>query len=633
MAREGQRYQTFSRRAFMLAGLQGVAFTALAGRLYYLTIINGEQYRLRADKNRISTRLVVPERGEILDRNDIKLAVNKPDFTVYLIPEQAGDITKTLAKLSRILKLDKRNLARVVRQIKQQRKFLPVSVAGGLDWHTFSRVNVGMPDLPGVLTNAGLSRYYPDGREFAHIVGYLARPNEEEIALTRMYRLPGFKVGRQGLERRFENELRGSPGARRVEVNAVGREIRELPPRRDATKGEDLRLSLDIRLQKFALEQLGEEAAGAVVIDLGTGELTALASTPTYDPNEFTRGISQENYDGLLNDPRKPLLNKALSGQYPPGSTMKMVVALAALEQGVINADTEYFCNGKHKLGDHTFHCWKKQGHGKQNLLGGLANSCDVYFYNIAEQLDVDFIAEMARKFGFGDIFNIGVDGESSGLVADRRWKRDFMNEAWHLGETLNVSIGQGAMLATPLQLAVMTARLATGHEIYPSVVRNLPSIEAAAFNQLPVNPLHLRTIRRGMEMVMEPRGTAYDPKRRKNAVKQAGKTGTAQVRRITKEERDAGLLDNDEKPWRARDHALFVGYAPTDNPRFAVSVLVQHGGGGAATAAPIGRALLDKAIELETTDQQEASATDTLTIEKTERALDRPNSDDLGDT
>jgi len=599
MAREGQRYQTFSRRALMLAGLQGVAFTALGGRLYYLTIINGEQYRMRADKNRISTRLVVPERGEILDRNSVKLAVNIPDFTVYLIPEQAGDLTKTLAKLSRILKLDKRRLARVVRQIKRQRKFLPVSVAGGLDWKTFSRVNVDMPELPGVITDAGLSRYYPDGREFAHIVGYLARPNEEEIALTRMYRLPGFKVGRQGLERRFENELRGSPGARRVEVNAVGREIRELPPRRDATKGEDLRLSLDIRLQKFALEQLGEEAAGAVVIDLETGELVALASTPTYDPNEFTRGISQENYDGLLNDPRKPLLNKALSGQYPPGSTLKMVVALAALEQGVITADTEYFCNGKHKLGDHTFHCWKKQGHGKQNLLGGLANSCDVYFYNIAEELDIEFIAAMSRKFGLGEIFNIGMDGERAGLVPDRAWKRDYMNEGWHLGETLNVSIGQGAMLATPLQLAVMTARLATGREIYPNVLRSLPSTEAAAFNALPVNPLHLRTVRRGMEMVMEPRGTAFDPRRRKSATKQAGKTGTAQVRRITKEERDAGLLENDEKPWQARDHALFVGYAPAEAPRYAVSVLVQHGGGGSSTAAPIGRALLDKAVEL----------------------------------
>jgi len=599
MAREGQRYQAFSRRALILAGFQGLALSALAGRLYYLTIVNGERYRLRADKNRISTRLVVPERGEILDRNGVKLAVNMPDFTVYLIPEQAGDVNKTLNKLTHILKLNQRKISQVKRQIKRQRKFLPVSVAQGMDWRTFSKVNVEMPSLPGVLTNSGLSRYYPDGRDIAHIVGYLARPNDDEVALNRMYRLPGFKVGRQGLERRFEDDLRGQPGARRVEVNAVGREIRELPPRQDATRGDNIELTLDLRLQKFALEQLGEEAAGAVVIDLKTGELVALASTPTYDPNEFTRGISQENYDGLLNDPRKPLLNKALSGQYPPGSTVKMIVALAALERGVITADTEFYCNGKHKLGDHTFHCWQKRGHGRLDLLGGISNSCDVYFYEIAEKLDIDDIAEMARRFGLGSVFNLGVDGEKEGLVPDRGWKRAFLEEAWHLGETLNVSIGQGAMLATPLQLAVMTARLATGREIYPSIVRNLPTIEPAAFNQIQVNPLHLRTVKRGMEMVMEPRGTAFDPRRRKNAVKQAGKTGTAQVRRITKEERDTGVVDNKDKPWAARDHALFVGYAPTDTPRFAVSVLVQHGGGGSSTAAPIGRALLDKTLEL----------------------------------
>lgn len=590
----------------MLAGVQGAALATLGGRLYYLTIVNGEQYRLRADKNRIATRLVVPERGEIIDRGGRKLAVNTPDFTVYLIPEQAGDISKTLGKLARILKLNKRRLARVQRQIRRQRKFLPVSVSQGLDWKTFSRVNVAMPDLPGVITDAGLSRYYPDGRDVAHIVGYLARPNDDEVALNRIYRLPGVKVGRQGLERRFEDDLRGQPGTRRVEVNAVGREIRELPPRQDALKGTDLSLTLDLDLQKFALQQLGEEAAGAVAIDVRTGELLALASSPSYDPNEFTRGISQENYDGLLKDPRKPLLNKALTGQYPPGSTVKMLVALAALEQGIITPETEFFCNGKHRLGDHTFHCWQSRGHGMQNLYGGIANSCDVYFYEIAEKLDVDHIAEMARRFGLGSVYNLGVDGERSGLVPDRAWKRAYLEQPWHLGETLNVSIGQGAMLATPLQLAVMTARLASGREIYPQLVGNQPSIEPAAFNQMRVNPLHMRVVRRGMEMVMEPKGTAHDLRRSKEAVVQAGKTGTAQVRRITRAERETGVIENKDKPWLARDHALFVGYAPADNPRVAVSILVQHGGGGAATAAPIGRALLDKALDVVPTDAEE---------------------------
>jgi len=602
----------------MLAGLQGLALTALGGRLYYLTVINGEQYRLRADKNRISMRLIVPERGEFLDRNNMKVAVNQPDFTVFLVPEQAGDITETLRKLARVLKLDQRDLQKVRRQIKRQRKFLPVTVAQGLDWRTFSRVNVEMPDLPGVITSAGLSRYYPFGRHLAHVVGYLARPDEDEVALNRIYRLPGFKVGRQGLERKFEDELRGVAGTRRVEVNAVGREIRELPPRQDAARGQDLQLTIDLRLQEFAIDQLKEEAAGAVVLDMETGELLALASAPTYDPNEFTRGISQENYDGLLNDPRNPLLNKCISGQYPPGSTVKMLVALAALEQGIITPETEFYCNGKHKLGDHTFHCWKKRGHGKLDLLGGIAHSCDVYFYEIAEKLDVDLIAQMVRRFGLGDLFDLGIGGERSGLVPDRRWKRDFQQESWHLGETLNVAIGQGAMLATPLQLAVMTARLASGQKTLPKLVRETGPAEAETFDQLAVNPLHLRTMRRSMEMVMEPNGTAHDLRRRKSAVKQAGKTGTAQVRRITQAQRDAGLLENDEKPWITRDHALFVGYAPAERPRVAVSVLVQHGGGGATKAAPIGRALLDKALELLPAPPRDNGAVQAVAPDKT---------------
>jgi len=583
----------------MLAGLQGLALATLGGRLYYLTVVNGEKYRLRADSNRTSMTLIVPERGEFTDRNGVKIAINQPDLTVFMVPEQAGDISATLTKLARILRLDQRGLRKVRRQIQQQRKFLPVTVAQGLDWNTFSRVNVEMPDLPGVITDAGLSRYYPHGRNFAHIVGYLASPSEDEVARNRIYRLPGFKVGRQGLERQLEDELRGTAGTRRVEVNAVGREIRELPPRQDAARGHDVQLTIDLRLQEFALEQLKEEAAGAVMVDLETGELLALASAPTFDPNEFTRGISQENYDGLLNDPRKPLLNKCTSGQYPPGSTVKMLVALAALEQGVITPKTEFYCNGKHKLGQNTFHCWKKRGHGKLDLLGGISNSCDVYFYEIAEKLDIDMIADMARRFGLGEFFDLGIGSGGAGLVPDRRWKRDFRQQPWHLGETLNVAIGQGAMLATPLQLAIMTARLATGRKMLPALVKHSVKTRPDSFEQLAVNPLHLRTVRRGMEMVMEARGTAHDFRRKTSAIKQAGKTGTAQVRRITQDQRDAGLLNNSEKPWRTRDHALFVGYAPAENPRVAVSILVQHGGGGASTAAPIGRALLDKALEL----------------------------------
>lgn len=600
MSREGQRYQTFSRRALLLAGAQGIALTGLGGRLYYLSIVQGEQYKLRAEKNRVSIRLVAPERGEIFDRNGEKLATNIQDLRVLLVPEQAEEIAPTLEKVQAIVHIDDRQLSRIEQRIRRQRKFVPVTLAQGLDWETFSRLNVQIPGLPGVQTDAGLSRLYPGGNAIAHLVGYMASPDEEDVYKSPLYQLPGFKIGRQGLERRYEDKLRGGAGTRRVEVNAVGREIRELPPREEASKGSDLYLTLDIELQRHVMEKLGEEAAGITVIDLHSGEILALASSPGYDPNEFTRGISSANWEALLKDPRAPLLNKSVTGQYPPGSTIKMIVALAALEQGIISPETEFYCNGRHRLGNHTFHCWQRRGHGKIDLLTAISKSCDVYFYEVAEKLDIDLIADMARRFGLGAVFDVGVDGEKQGLVPDRRWKQVIRNQSWQLGETLNVAIGQGAMLATPLQLAVMTARLATGQQIIPRIVRETGDVTHPVFQPLDVNPFHLETIRRTMEMVMEPGGTAHDYRRSKSAAKLAGKTGTAQVRRISLEERQSeeGVLDNDDLPWQSRDHALFVGFAPAEAPRIAVSVVVQHGGGGSSVAAPLGRSIIDFALD-----------------------------------
>lgn len=597
MPREGLRYQIYSRRALLLAGVQGLALAALGARLYYLSIVNGEKYRLRADKNRISIRLIAPERGEIYDRNGLKLATNTQDLRALLVPEQADQLEPTLQKVQQIIDINDRRLARIRQRIKRQRQFVPVTLAQGLDWETFSRLNVEMPRLPGVQTDAGLSRLYPGGEAIAHLVGYMASPDEEDVYKSPLYQLPGFKIGRQGLERRYESLLRGASGTRRVEVNAVGREIRELPPREESLRGNDLHLTLDMGLQQYVMQELGEEAAGIVVLDISTGDVLAMASSPGYDPNEFTRGISNANWQALLKDPRSPLLNKSVSGQYPPGSTIKMIVALAALEQGLITPETEFYCNGRHRLGNHTFHCWQNRGHGKVDMMQAVAKSCDVYFYEIAERLDIDLIADMANRFGLGSVFDIGIDGEKEGLVPTREWKRIFQQESWQLGETLNVAIGQGAMLATPLQLAVMTARLASGQAVTPRIVAD--NFGGAFFQPLDVNPFHLETVRRTMEMVMEEGGTAHDYARRKSAIRQAGKTGTAQVRRISLAERQAegGVLDNDELPWASRDHALFVGYAPVENPQIAVSVVVQHGGGGSSVAAPLARRILDRAL------------------------------------
>lgn len=600
MPREGLRYQTYSRRALLLAGLQGIALAALGARLYYLSVVNGEKYRLRADKNRISIRLIAPERGEIFDRHGEKLATNTQDLRALLVPEQADQLEPTLKKVQQIIDLNDRSLTRIRQRIKRQRQFVPVTLAQGLDWETFSRLNVEMPKLPGVQTDAGLSRLYPGGEAIAHLVGYMASPDEEDVYKSPLYQLPGFKIGRQGLERRYESVLRGASGTRRVEVNAVGREIRELPPREESLRGNDLHLTLDMDLQKYVMQELGEEAAGVVVLDIATGDILSMASSPGYDPNEFTRGISNANWQALLKDPRSPLLNKTVSGQYPPGSTIKMIVALAALEQGLITPETTFYCNGKHRLGNHTFHCWQNRGHGKLDMMQAIAKSCDVYFYEIAEKLDIDLIADMAKRFGLGNTFDIGVDGEKEGLVPTRQWKRIFQQESWQLGETLNVAIGQGAMLSTPLQLAVMTARLASGQAVVPRMVSDGSGNSGASFFQpMDVNPFHLETVRRTMAMVMEEGGTAHDYRRRKSATPLAGKTGTAQVRRISLAERQAegGVIGNDELPWAYRDHALFVGYAPVDAPQIAVSVVVQHGGGGSSVAAPLARRFLDRAL------------------------------------
>ncbi len=584
-----------------MAGLQGVAFTGLGLRLYYLSVVESEKYKLRADRNRISVRLIAPERGEIYDRNGEILATNVQDLRVLLVPEQTEDVGPTLAKVQSIVDLSDRRLSQIERRIKRQRKFVPVTLAQGLDWETFSRVNVQIPELPGIQTDAGLSRLYPGGNAIAHLVGYMASPDEDDIYKSPLYQLPGFKIGRQGLERRYEDLLRGGSGTRRVEVNAVGREIRELPPREEATRGNNLQLTLDMKLQQFVMRQLGEEAAGAVVMDLQDGDVLALASSPGYDPNEFSRGISNTNWQALLKDPRTPLLNKSVTGMYPPGSTIKMIIALAALEQGIIKSESEFYCNGRHRLGNNTFHCWRRQGHGKLNLVDAIAKSCDVYFYKIAEQMDIDDIAEMARRFGLGEIFNVGVDGEKEGLVPDREWKQVIQNQRWQLGETLNVAIGQGAMLATPLQLAVMTARLASTRKITPRLVANEALPTDSYFEPMDINPFHLQTVCQAMEKVMEQGGTAFDLRRPKSAAKLAGKTGTAQVRRISIAERqqEGGVVDNKDLPWQARDHALFVGYAPAENPKIAVSVIVQHGGGGSSVAAPLARSIIDEALKL----------------------------------
>lgn len=599
MSSEGSRYKVFTRRAALLAGVQGLLGLTLAGRLYYLGVVEADQYDMLAEENRISIRLLAPRRGEILDRFGELLAGNRQDYRVFLIPEQASDIHRTLARLGRIIEISERDRQRIERQIGRQRKFLPVTVAEGLDWGSFARINVETPDLPGIQPDSGLSRWYPEGAAGSLLVGYVGAPAEEDLDGDPLLSLPGFRFGKRGIERSFDRRLRGKAGSSRVEVNAYGRVIRELA-RREGEPGEDVTLTLDAGLQRAVTERLGEESAGVVVLDIFTGEIYVHASTPGYDPNAFNFGISRENWQALLKDPRKPLLDKAVYGQYPPGSVFKMVVALAALHLGVAGPSTTHFCNGQHRLGDNVWHCWKRGGHGRLDIVEAIAQSCDVFFYRIAHELGIERIADWALRFGLGRTFGLEIGGEGEGLVPTPGWKRATTGQPWVGGETLNVGIGQGALLATPLQLAVMTARIANGgRAVTPRLVRSVGSEVRATTTDWPslgLEPQWLALVHRGMEKVLERGGTAYASRLDVEGRKMAGKTGTAQVRRITQEQRDS-RIEQSELPWQARHHAWFVAYAPVAAPRYAACVLVEHGGGGGGVAAPIARDIMAEVL------------------------------------
>ncbi|MEM6682421.1 MAG: penicillin-binding protein 2 [Pseudomonadota bacterium] len=608
---EALRTGTFNRRALLLGGLQLAAFAALGGRLYQLSVVDGERYRTLADDNRLSLRFLAPLRGRILDHQGRELASNKRNFSIVVVPEQVKDLRATLAALSKVIELSPAQRELVIARAKRQRSFLPIRVKGNLEWDEFARFNASAPHFPGVLPAAGTARVYPHGSDAAHVLGYVGAVSQADMNDDPVLSLPGFKVGREGIERRFESQLRGNTGTRRVEVNARGRVVRQVA-REDAQAGQDVTLTIDQRLQSFTAKRCGEDSAGVVVLDVNSGEIRALVSTPAHDPNEFVNGISRTNWAALLADPRKPLLNKTLSGQYPPGSTFKMIVALAALEAGLIDENTTHQCDGRFELGDQRFHCWKKGGHGEVNLTQAMAQSCDVFFYELGEALGHARIAEMARRFGLGDTFSLPIAGEQKGLIPSPEWKQRARKTAWVGGDTINMSIGQGALLATPLQLATMTARIANGgYTVTPTLLPVDPDQLAANADEANriVAPAAIEMIKASMvEAVHGQFGTARASALPQTLGKMGGKTGTAQVRRISEQERESGILDNEELAWKQRDHALFVGYAPHDKPRYAISVLVQHGGGGSTVAAPIASDILAEALSLDLIDQRQAS-------------------------
>lgn len=596
MRREYKRHKTFTRRAVLLGGAQMGLFSLLAGRLYYLQVLQSKHYAVLAEDNRVSPRLIPPERGLIFDRFGVPLAVNRQTYRVFIVPEQAPSLEETLDALERVIPASARERERVLRMVRRTRAFTPVTVVDNLSWEDIARVSVHSLELPGVQTDMVPRRLYPQGHFSAHVVGYVGAVAEEDLTGDPLLAVPEFRIGKAGIERVHEADLRGTAGVSEVEVNAVGRVIRELS-REEGDAGKDLTLTIDAELQRFATERFEGETGAVVVLDIQTGEVLAMVSSPAYDPNAFDRGITASEWNALLRNELAPLTNKAVSGQYAPGSTFKMVVALAALEHKIVSPQQTFFCGGVLALGDGRFHCWRRGGHGHMNMHDGIVQSCDVYFYEIARRVGIDRIAAMARRLGLGDPLGVELPNERGGLIPTKAWKVGALGKPWLIGETLIAGIGQGFVLATPLQLAVMTARLANGgRAVVPRLTRRVGAEPASAEDagDLNLSAEWLRLIRAAMNGVTnQRRGTAYGARISEPGMEMGGKTGTSQVRRISTSERRTGVRKAEELEREERDHALFVGYAPVDAPRYAVAVIVEHGGGGSRVAAPIAREIL----------------------------------------
>lgn len=597
MNRDTERHRALTRRTVLLGGLKAALASTLVGRMYYLEVVESDRYKMLAEENRISLRLVAPSRGLIVDRFGVPLAVNHQNFRVVMVAERSQNLETTFDLLSRIVALSDLDRRRIQREIQRKRRFVPVTVKDNLTWDQVAMLELNTLDLPGVSIEVGEIRHYLHTDATAHILGYVGAVSEKELTGDPVLSLPGFRIGKAGIERHHDKALRGVAGTIQLEVNAVGRVIRELS-HTDGQPGREITLTIDIELQKLAQARIAAEQSAAVVLmDVHSGGIYAMASTPGFDPNQFSTGIDAATWKAMINNPTSPLTNKAIAGQYAPGSTFKMMVAMAALENGAINLWHKSFCPGYMTLGNHRFHCWKKGGHGTVGLIDSLAQSCDVFFYDCARRLGVDRLAEMCQRFGLGQTMGIDLPGERPGLIPTRAWKEALFKSAWQQGESLVAGIGQGYVLTTPLQLAVMTARLVNGgYAVKPHLTRQIKQVRAeqTQWPSLGLHKQYLDAVVEGMNQVtMSQRGTAHKMRITEPGFEMGGKTGTAQVRRISVSERATGVIKNEDRPWKERDHALFVGHAPIHAPRYAISVLVEHGGGGSKAAAPIARDLL----------------------------------------
>ncbi len=601
----------FTRRALVLMAAQIAALGALGQRLYRLQVADGRKYAALAENNRVSTRMLAPPRGRIVDRFGIALAGNRVNWRALLLAEETTDVPATLDRFSAIIPLDPHDRARIDRELKHDRRFVPIVVHDFLTWDDMARIEVNAPDLPGILVDVGTTRLYPQGPITAHVVGYVAPANERDVAADPDLALPGMRIGRAGIEQFHDVALRGTPGSVQMEVNSVGRVIRELD-RRDGIQGDTVALSVDLGLQQAVLGRIADQAASAVVMDCRNGEVLAMVSTPSFDPSLFDSGVSQAQWAQWTADTRTPLINKTIAGLYPPGSTFKPAVAMAALQAGTLSPTDRIDCPGYIDVGGTRFHCWAKHGHGSLNLHQGIKFSCDVFFYEVARRTGMEAIASSAHLFGLGTDLGIELPHQRAGLIPTPTWRRSHGHH-WNGGDTIVSGIGQGYVQVTPLQLATYASRIATGRAVQPHLTRAIdgamqPVADPAHWPELGMPDDHLQALRSGMYAVVnEAYGTAPLARLPLVGVQMAGKTGSAQVRRVSRYLRESGHFNSAKLPWEFRPHALFICFAPYDAPRYAAAVVVEHGNAAAEVAAPLARDIMMDTLTRDPANRKEA--------------------------
>jgi len=576
----------FNRRTFVLFLLKLSLFTTVGWRLYNIQILDASKYKTLSKKNQIDLEIIFPIRGKIFDRNNVLIAKNEKVYDLYLIPENTKSINNTLNSLSKFIDIDFAKRRKVIELTNKVKKFEKIKIFENISWSTLEKIETNKYNLEGIFIAEDYLRVYPYKDIFSHLLGYISKPNQKELALPYISKMPNLDIGKEGLEKSFNPILIGKAGQREIEVNSNGRIIREIS-KIDSIKGEEVSLSIDLRIQEYAINLLKSYKAGSInVINIKNGEILCMASTPTYDPNKIIQKPNKMYWEKILENSLSPLTNRSIQGLYSPGSTFKMIVAIAALKHGIINRNTTNSCSGKIGFGNRLYHCWKTNGHGKMNVTDAIKQSCDVFFYEISKKLGIDKIAEVAKDFGLGQTFDISMPNQKKGIVPTKKWKKNKIGESWYAGETLISGIGQGFILTNPFQLAVMTSIIASnGKIIEPTILKS----NGASFKTNEKYSTEIKIIKKAMfKVVNENKGTAF--KSRLEDIKFAGKTGTSQVRRISLSERESSDFREKEQEWKKRDHALFVGYIPYDDPQYAISVIIEHGGSGASTAAPIAK-------------------------------------------